>query len=80
MNKRLGETNKEFAARIRETTAQMMEDQTRRITTLTRKDAAFTVDIRTPDGLETFIYYDGESMGNIIQALYAAQHTEAANR
>lgn len=48
--------------------------------TKTAKDAAFTVDIRTPDGLETFIYYSGESMSAIIQALYATQHTEATNR
>lgn len=42
--------------------------------TKTAKDAAFTVTIRDSIGtVETFIYYDSEVLGNIIQALYAAQ-------
>jgi len=74
MNKRLGETNKEFAARIRSTTAQMMEDQTRRVTTRTGKEAAFTVTVKTASSVESFFFYDMEELGDILYAIHRAQN------
>lgn len=49
--------------------------------TLTGKQAAITVDIRTSSGdMETFFFYDSEVLGNIIQALYAAQTQDSLTR
>lgn len=47
---------------------------------ITAKQAAFTVTITDPSGVESFYYYDGEVLGTIVQALYAAQADDQRNR